>query len=83
MLLGVLARRPASIGDIISDPIGFLGNLVGGVKAGLDKFIGNIGTHLQNALMDWLFGALGGAGIKMPAKLDLRASSTSSCRSSA
>ena len=71
MLLGVLKKGAEVIGDIIADPIGFLGKLVDGVKAGLNKFVGKIGTHLKNAFMDWLFGALAGAGIKLPEKLDL------------
>lgn len=53
MLLGVLAKAAGVIEDIISDPIGFLGNLISGIKAGLDKFIGNIWEHLKSALMGW------------------------------
>ena len=71
MLLNVLSKAAGVIGDIIADPIGFLGNLVSGIKSGLSSFLGRIGSHLQNALMNWLFGALGGAGLQMPAKLDL------------
>ncbi len=71
MLLNVLSKAAGVIGDIIADPIGFLGNLVSGIKSGLSSFLGRIGSHLQNALMNWLFGALGGAGLVMPAKLDL------------
>jgi hypothetical protein len=71
MLLSVLAKAADVIGDIIKDPIGFLGKLVDGVKSGLNKFLGNIGAHLQKGLMDWLFGALGSAGITMPKSLDM------------
>jgi hypothetical protein len=71
MLLNVLAKAADVIGDIISDPIGFLGNLIGGIKDGLNRFVGNIATHLQNGLMGWLFGALGDAGIKLPKTFDL------------
>ncbi len=71
MLLNVLAKAADVIGDIITDPIGFLGNLIGGIKDGLSRFVDNIGTHLQNGLMGWLFGALGDAGIKMPKTFDL------------
>ncbi len=72
MLMGVLSRAADVIGDIIKDPIGFLGNLVSGVKAGLSSFVGNIATHLKDGLMGWLFGALGSAGITMPKALDLQ-----------
>ncbi len=72
MLMNVLSRAASAIGDIIRDPIGFLGNLIEGVKGGLNKFVGKIGTHLQEGLMGWLFGALGGAGITMPKSLDFQ-----------
>jgi hypothetical protein len=71
MLLSVLAKAASVIGDIIADPIGFLGNLVDGVKSGVVKFKDNIAKHLEKGLMDWLFGALGEAGITLPEKLDL------------
>ncbi len=71
MLFNVLAKAASVIGDIISDPIGFLSNLVDGIKQGLTGFMDRIGTHLENGLMGWLFGALGDAGIKMPKSFDL------------
>jgi len=71
MLLNVLAKAADVIGDIITDPIGFLGNLIGGIKDGLGRFVDNIATHLENGLMGWLFGALGDAGVKMPKSFDL------------
>lgn len=72
MLLGVLARASDVIGTILADPIGFLGNLVAAVRLGLDNFLANIGTHLQQGLMGWLFGALAEAGITMPETFDLK-----------
>ena len=84
MLLSILAKAASVIGDIISDPIGFLGNLVDGVMLGLKNFMGNIGAHLKKGLMDWLFGAL---GRRRPAAArhasTSRASSASCCRCSA
>ncbi len=71
MLLGVLAKAADVIGDIIADPIGFLGKLVDGIKAGLSRFVGNIATHLQEGLMGWLFGAIGRAGIQLPKSFDI------------
>lgn len=71
MLLSILAKAVDVVVDIISDPIGFLGNLVSGVMLGLENFMGNIGAHLKKGLLDWLFGALGGAGIQLPETLDL------------
>ena len=72
MLLGALGKAASVIGDIIAHPIRFLGNLVSAVKLGLQNFIANIGTHLQKGLMDWLFGALSGAGLTLPEKFDLQ-----------
>ena len=72
MLLGVLARAAAVIGKIIRHPIDFLGNLVAGVKAGLSSFVSNIGAHLKKGLMEWLFGALAGAGVQLPETFDLK-----------
>jgi hypothetical protein len=72
MLLSVLAKAAGVIADIISDPIGFLGNLIDGVMLGLKNFMSNIGTHLQKGLMDWLFGALSGAGLTLPDSFDLK-----------
>jgi hypothetical protein len=68
----VLGRAADAIGKIIKDPIGFLGNLVAGVKQGFMNFVGNIGAHLQQGLMGWLFGAIAEAGIQLPDKLDLQ-----------
>jgi hypothetical protein len=72
MLLNVLAKAAGVIGNIISAPIKFLGNLVGGLKQGLTQFMSNIGEHLKKGLLGWLFGALGEAGLTLPEKFDLK-----------
>jgi len=72
MLLGILGKAAAVIGDIIAHPIQFLGNLVAGVMQGLKNFMSKIGTYLIKGLMDWLFGALAGAGLQLPEKFDLQ-----------
>ncbi|MCW5851047.1 MAG: hypothetical protein KIT87_13310 [Anaerolineae bacterium] len=72
MLLNVLSRAAGIIDKIIKDPIGFLGNLVSAVKAGLNQFMSNIGKHLLDGLMGWLFGELGSAGIQFPSTLDFK-----------
>ncbi|MGA6970971.1 MAG: hypothetical protein WBY93_05025 [Candidatus Binatus sp.] len=71
MLLGILSRAAAAIELIIEDPIGFLGNLVSGVKLGLQNFIGNLGAHMKQGFLDWLFGAVAEAGIQLPKTFDL------------
>ncbi|MFI0793993.1 hypothetical protein ACH4OY_15080 [Micromonospora rubida] len=72
MLMGVLAKAAQAVMAIIKDPIGFLGNLVSAVGAGLKAFLGNIGEHLKKGLVGWLTGAMAGAGLELPAKFDLR-----------
>jgi hypothetical protein len=72
LLLGVLARAASVLETIIADPIGFLGNLIAGIKAGLQAFLGNIVEHLKQGLMGWLFGAVSAAGIQIPESFDLQ-----------
>lgn len=66
LLLNVLARIADVVTRIIKDPVGFLGNLISGVKLGLENFLSNLPKHLLNALVAWLTGALGPLGIKLP-----------------
>ncbi|WP_202919872.1 hypothetical protein [Streptomyces adustus] len=72
LLLGVLAKAASAVMKIIKDPIGFLGNLVSAVGAGLRQFVGNIAEHLKKGLVSWLLGAAAGAGLTLPAKFDLK-----------
>ncbi|MGR0219709.1 phage tail protein [Agromyces sp. ZXT2-6] len=72
MLRNALARAASVVGDIIGDPVGFLGNLISGIKGGIDRFFSNIATHLRKGLMGWLFGQLGDAGIELPDTFDLK-----------
>ncbi|MDM0076905.1 hypothetical protein QTH90_21025 [Variovorax sp. J2P1-59] len=72
MLSALLGRAAGVVEDIVADPIGFLGNLVAGVMAGLKGFVANLASHLKKGLMDWLFGALAGAGLTMPETFDLK-----------
>ncbi|RXZ47043.1 hypothetical protein, partial [Agromyces binzhouensis] len=72
MLRNALARAASVVGDIVGDPVGFLGNLISGIKGGIDKFFANITTHLKKGLMGWLFGQLGEAGIEIPDTFDLK-----------
>lgn len=70
-VMGMLKKAAATIDLIVSDPIGFLKNLLAAVKQGLNQFVGNIWEHLKAGFMGWLFGALGGMGIKLPADFSL------------
>ena len=72
MLKNVLARVAGVVADIVKNPIGFLGNLIAGIKGGIAKFADNILDHLRTGLMSWLFGALAEAGIELPDSFDLK-----------
>lgn len=72
MLLSVASSAAAAIEQIIKDPIGFLGNLIAGIKQGVSGFLGNIVGHLKRGLMGWLFGTLASAGIQLPETFDLK-----------
>ncbi|GAA2724089.1 phage tail protein [Cellulomonas aerilata] len=72
MLRDVLSRAAGVVGDIIKNPIGFLSNLVAGVKGGILKFKDNIVDHLRKGLMGWLFGALAEGGIELPDTFDVK-----------
>ncbi|MDZ8257456.1 eCIS core domain-containing protein [Nostoc sp. ChiQUE01b] len=72
MLLQVLARVAGVVGQILKDPIGFLGNLIQAVKQGFLNFMNNIGKHLQQGLIGWLTGTMAEAGIEMPENFDLK-----------
>ncbi|GAA3478687.1 hypothetical protein [Streptomyces yanii] len=72
LLLGILAKAASAIMKIIKDPIGFLGNLVKAVGAGLQLFITNIADHLKKGVVSWLLGAAVKAGLDLPQKFDLK-----------
>lgn len=72
MLKNVLSRAAGVVGDIIKNPVAFLGNLIEGVKGGILKFMDNILGHLKKGLMGWLFGALAEGGVEIPDTFDIK-----------
>ncbi|MFC6723688.1 hypothetical protein ACFQE1_04675 [Halobium palmae] len=72
LLLGVLRKAAAAASHIVTDPIGFLGNLVSGVKQGFTNFLANLKKHLLTGLIEWLTGAMSEAGITLPETFDLK-----------
>ncbi|WP_406458059.1 hypothetical protein OG782_35125 [Streptomyces sp. NBC_00876] len=72
LLLGILAKAAGAIMKIIKDPIGFLGNLVSAVGAGLNLFVTNIAEHLKTGVVSWLLGTAVKAGLDLPQKFDLK-----------
>ncbi|MFI1017819.1 hypothetical protein [Streptomyces sp. NPDC020965] len=72
LLLAVLAKAAQAVMMILTDPIGFLGNLVRAVGAGLRQFLNNIWTHLRQGVISWLLGQASEAGMQIPAKFDVQ-----------
>ncbi len=70
-VLEIVRKAGDVLSTIIHDPIGFIGNLIQAVRKGFDQFSTNILVHLKEGLMKWLFGALAGAGLRLPEKFDL------------
>jgi hypothetical protein len=68
-IMGILRRAGEAFGAIARDPLGFARNLIRAVVGGFEKFLENIGTHLQRGLIGWLTGALQGV-IRLPQRLD-------------
>ena len=66
MLGTILKGASGVLMSILKNPVGFLGNLIAGLKSGFQNFLGNIGQYLQSGLVGWLTGALGSTGIEMP-----------------
>ena len=72
LLMEVLSRVASVIPKILKDPIGFLGNLIAGIKQGFENFINNIEENLKQGLLAWLTGSLAARVIEMPKSLDLK-----------
>ncbi len=72
LVVQVLAKAATAIGNILSDPIGFLINLMRAMRAGFVRFFGNIGRHLLGGIAGWLFGHMSEAGITPPTEFSLR-----------
>jgi len=71
-VLNILKQGRDTFLTIINNPVGFLRNLIGAVVQGFRLFGQNIGRHLVSGLVGWLFGALQGAGLQLPERLDMR-----------
>jgi len=66
-----IAKARAAFTTIIKNPIGFVNNLVRAGKLGFEKFASNILTHLKTALIKWITGPLGDAGVYIPKSFSL------------
>lgn len=66
-----IKKAQGAFQSIIKNPIGFVGNLVAAGKLGFQLFAANIGEHLKNALIKWITGPLGEAGVYIPKSFTL------------
>ena len=56
---------------IVDDPGQFVSNVIDSVLGGFSLFADHFLAHLQASIIDWLTGAIGGAGITLPEHFDL------------
>lgn len=71
-IVAIFMRARATFNIIISNPVGFLRNLLSAIGQGVRQFMNNILTHLRNGVIAWLTGPVARAGIQMPERWDLR-----------
>jgi hypothetical protein len=70
-VMSMLRKAANAIDLIVSDPIGFLENLLSAVKRGVFQFVDHIWEHLKEGFMAWLFGSLAAMGVAIPKDLSL------------
>lgn len=68
-IIALINRAGNLAGQVIQNPTRFANTLVRGVGQGFRQFQSNISRHLQSGFGAWLFGTMGGAGIRMPRDL--------------
>ena len=66
-----IKKAKGAFRSIIQNPIGFVGNLVRAGKLGFQMFASRIGEHLKSALIKWIVGPLGAAGVYIPKSFSL------------
>jgi len=71
-LMAIINKGKVVIKKIVTDPIGFIGNIIKAVKGGIDLFKTNIKKHLIGGLISWLTGAMADVPITLPKQFDLK-----------
>jgi hypothetical protein len=66
-----IAKAKAAFHTILENPVRFVGNLVRAGRLGFEKFAANILEHLKAALIKWITGPLGEAGVYIPTSFSL------------
>ena len=70
-IMAMLKEGQDTIMLIVSDPIGFLANLLAAIAKGVRQFVNHIWDHLKQGFMAWLFGSLAETGIAIPKDFSL------------
>jgi hypothetical protein len=70
-VLPYLKKAKGAFATILKNPIRFVGNLMRAAKLGFQMFSDNILTHLKTALIKWITGPLGEAGVYIPKSFSL------------
>lgn len=65
----LLGRAGDALWTIVTNPMESLDNIIQGLGAGLNNFVGNIGQHLINGVIDWLMGEVSEIDIEIPEDL--------------
>ncbi len=71
-IMGIINKGKAVLKKIFTDPIGFIMNLVTGVKQGINNFKNNVKQHLVGGMISWLTGAMGDLPIQLPETWNLK-----------
>jgi hypothetical protein len=71
-IVAIFKRARETFNVIISDPVGFLRNLLSAVGQGIRQFMNNILAHLRAGVIAWLTGPVARAGIQIPEQWDLK-----------
>jgi len=69
---GIIQQARSVISTILRDPLAFAKNLFRAVIQGFKQFGKNVLKHIKKGLLGWLFGAVKGLEIEIPAKLDFK-----------
>jgi hypothetical protein len=66
LVVQLVVKASGAFGDILQDPLRFLGALLSGLVNGFVNFGGNILGHLKQGILSWLAGACAEAELELP-----------------
>ena len=71
-IMPYIRRAAGAFSTIIRNPVRFVRNLVRAATLGFRRFATNFVGHLRGSLINWLTGAMSGAGVYIPQAFTLR-----------